>query len=203
MKKRLKRLNYKLRSLLYKINIFRYIKNYFFCLRYPFMKARNVWTGKSCGYSFTCYDGIPYGWRKAFGKRLLKELKEALKKEGRLKEFMFTEIKEKWGELCLYNNGVGKYSEYVIHKYEILSMAYCINCGKPVRYVTKGWVEFVCDDCRNNDVKKGKSVENYHRLTLDDIPYSIKYDKNGETKIDYKERYGLDFKKLWNLDVDK
>ena len=200
----MKKLLRKIKRKLHKINIFRYIKNYFFCLKYPFMKTRNVWTGKSCGYSFTCYDEIPYGWRKAFGKRLLKELKEALKKEGRLKEFMFTQIKEKYGELCLYNNGVGKYSGYVINKYEILSMCYCMYCGKPVRYITDGWVEFLCDDCvkkRENDKKHFNP--NWHRLTVEDIPYSISYDGDTKTKIDYKERYGIDFKKLWNLDVDK
>ena len=51
-----------------------YIKNFFFCLRYPFWKSRNVWTGKFCGYSSTSYDWIPEGWRKAFGKELSKDI---------------------------------------------------------------------------------------------------------------------------------
>ena len=190
------RLRYKLE----KINIFRYIKNYFFCLRYPFMRARNLWNDKPCGYGFTWYDFIPKGWRKAFGKKLVKELKVALKKEGRLKEFRFHQIKEKWGELCLYHNGTGKYSDYVITKYEILSLCYCINCGKPVRYRTCGWVEYICEDCKTKQSQNGLYNNNFYRLTKDDIPYSIKYENGVETNINYKDTYGIDFIKLWGLD---
>lgn len=185
---------------LHKINIFRYIKNYFLCVKYPFLRLRNVWTDTPCGYSSTWYDVIPYGWKKAFGKKFIKELKEALKQEGRLYEFRFHDIKEKYGTLCLYNNGVGKYSDYVISKYEILSQCYCINCGKPVRYVTKGWIEYICEDCKNKRVKSGKYEENYRRLTSDDIPYSIRYEKDKKIKIDYKDTYGIDFYDLWGLE---
>ena len=188
---------HKIKWWLFKFNIFRFIRNYFRCKRYPFIRSRNVWTGKPCGYGHTWYDAIPYGWRKAFGKKFLKELKIALKKEGRLKEFRFHDIKEKWGELCIYHNGVGKYSEYVINKYEILSLGYCINCGRPVRYVTEGWVEYICEHCKNKSFYK--DAKNCQRLTKDDIPYSIQYDKNGQTKIDYKEKYDIDFIKLWDL----
>lgn len=31
----------------------RKIKNYFFCLKYPFYKLHNSWTDKPCGYRFT------------------------------------------------------------------------------------------------------------------------------------------------------
>ena len=31
-------------------NLFRYIKNFFFCLKYPFWRSRNVWTGELGGY---------------------------------------------------------------------------------------------------------------------------------------------------------
>ncbi len=189
-------MKYKIKQWLYKINIFRYIKNYFFCLRYPFMKARNVWTDKSCGYSFTKYDEIPEGWRKAFGKQLCKELKVALKKDGILKTFRFTQIKEKWGELCLYNNGVGKHSGKVISKYEILSLCYCINCGEPVRYSTNGWVEYICENCKS----KFYTENQCHRLTKEDIPYSIQYKDDKQIKIDYFDTYGIDFIKLWDLE---
>ena len=42
--------------------IFRWIKNFFFCLKYPFWKSTNVWTGDSLGYSYTWYDDIPEGY---------------------------------------------------------------------------------------------------------------------------------------------
>ena len=46
--------------------------NFFFLLKYPFMKSRNVWDGKFMGYSHTFYNHIPVGWRTAFGKDLLR-----------------------------------------------------------------------------------------------------------------------------------
>lgn len=36
------KLRYKIKWWLHKINIYIYIKNYFFCLRYPFIRSRNV-----------------------------------------------------------------------------------------------------------------------------------------------------------------
>ena len=74
--------------------IFRIIKNYFFCLRYPFYKVYN-YEGKNLGYELTWYDAIPIGWRKAFGKQFSKDLKKQLKKDNQLKEFRFSDIKEK------------------------------------------------------------------------------------------------------------
>ena len=96
---------------------FKRIYNYFFVLKYPFWKSRNIWSDNSTGYNYTRYEDLEYGWQTAFGKQLSRDLKAALKKDKILKEFRFTEIKEKWGKLCLYNNGVGKYSDYVINKY--------------------------------------------------------------------------------------
>lgn len=76
---------------------FIWIKNYFLCLKYPFLKSRNVWTDKFLGYGDTLYEWIPDGWRKAFGKQLIKDLRKALKQDGILKDFRFHQIKEKYG----------------------------------------------------------------------------------------------------------
>ena len=59
------------------MKLIRKIKNFFFCLKYPFWKLRNVWTGKFRGYESTFYDWIPDGWRIAFGKQLSKDIKKA------------------------------------------------------------------------------------------------------------------------------
>lgn len=123
------------------------IKNYFLCKKYPFIRARNVWTGKPCGYGFTWYDEIPTGWRIAFGKQFLKELKQCLKKNHELKDFRFHQIKEKFGELCLYCGGATEETLALLHKYEMLSTKYCIYCGKPSEYETQGWIEYLCEDC--------------------------------------------------------
>ena len=130
-----------------KTNIFKYIYNYFFCLRYPFYRVRNVWTDKFMGYDHTLYDHIPEGWRKAFGKQLSKELKKQLKKDNQLKTFRFSQIKEKYGMLRLYNFGCSEECMKLLDKYEKLSKEYCIYCGKKAKYITKGYILYVCEDC--------------------------------------------------------
>ena len=32
-------------------------------------------------------------------------------------------------------------------KYEDLSEQVCINCGKSAKYMTPGWISFICEDC--------------------------------------------------------
>lgn len=177
----------------------RCIYNAFLFIKYPFLQPRNVWTGKKY-WDFNKLENIPAGWRKAFGKQLRNDLRKALIKDGILHDFYFTQIKEKWGKLCLYNNGTGPASEYVINHYQELSMCYCINCGKPARYVTDGWIEYLCEDCfdecSNTEMENYQEYKLSRRLTREDITYWIRRDKDGvETKLDY----GVDFEKLWDL----
>lgn len=179
------------------------IHNFFFCLKYPFWKAYNVWTGKFCGYKFTEYDCIPYGWRKAFGRQLSKELKGALKKSNSLKTFRFSQIKEKYGELCLYCFAASEEVYHILHKYELLSTGYCIMCGKPARYRTQGWIEFYCEDCIKKFVEDENEVNEY-RLTKEDIPecYINKEDTDELVEVNLKTEYNIDFYKLWNIDEE-
>ena len=64
--------------------------------KYPWLKPRNVWTGKlvkDYDYSWIEWGCLP-GWDVAFGDMYLKELGEAVKDQ---KDFMILEIKEKYG----------------------------------------------------------------------------------------------------------
>lgn len=127
--------------------------NFFKCLRYPFYKSRNVFDDEFLGYNATLYDLIPEGWRKAFGKELSKELRKQLKKDNQLYSFRFTQIKEKWGELCLYNQGCSDECLELLHKYETLSWDYCIECGKKADYITDGYIVPLCKDCLKKCLK--------------------------------------------------
>lgn len=131
---------------------FTVIRNIFLCLRYPFLVSRNVFTDKKTGYGFTWYDNIPQGWRKAFGKQLLKELKKTLKKNHELKTFRFHQIKEKYGTLRIYCGPTSSEILKLFDKYENLSMQYCIICGEKAKYVTDGWIEFLCERCFKRDM---------------------------------------------------
>lgn len=138
------------------------VHNYFFCLRYPFMKAYNVWTREFCGYSFTEYDAISFGWRKAFGKQMLKDIKRAYKLDK--KEYptltwktalQWSQIKSKYGTLRLYASATKRIMD-VLHKYESLSRHYCEQCGNPSKYETSGWIEYLCEDCFGQEMIRNK-----------------------------------------------
>lgn len=174
--------------------MFRYIRNFILCIKYPFLKNRNVWTDKNSGYGSTILDWFPKGWRKAFALKMCKDLKKALKKEHSLKDFRINDIKEKYGTLRFYTNFTSDSINKVIRRYELLSMCYCINCGKPVRYVTDGWVNFICEDCmkQKNTIK----THDEYKVTVKDIPMCFTY-KDGEV---YEcSDYSVNFFKLWDL----
>ena len=187
-------------------------KNFFFLLKYPFYRAYNVWKGKFCGYSFTEYDNIPKGWRIAFGKQMSEEIKKAGKESRKRlskhlswkKMIQWQQIKEKWGELRLYASATDEIRE-VLDKYELLSTGYCLFCGKPARYRTYGWIEYLCSDCFEKEVKPNKEDYEKCRLTKKDIPLIHTYTKgkNGNVvkhKVDLKKKYNIDFVELWGLD---
>jgi len=114
------------------------------------MAPHNVWTGKKVKFpSYSEYDLIPTGWRKAFGPALLKDLKAALKKDPY--DFYFVDIKEKYGTLRLYANLYSKEVEDVLFHYEKLSEDYCICCGDKVSYQF-GFYR-LCHLCLLNDIK--------------------------------------------------
>lgn len=75
-------------------------------------------------------------------------------------------------------------------------MCYCINCGKPVRYVTRGWVSYICEECAKKELSKEALSE--YRVRLRDIPQWSDIDqKTGKFKsIDFKKVYNIDIKEL-------
>lgn len=102
-------------------------------------------------------DGMP-GWKKAFGKQYLKELKKQLKKDRYLYQFRITDIKEKYGTLRLYCNGASDEVYKIIDKYENLSYETCIECGKPAKIITDGYILPYCLHCYNEKNIKYKPM---------------------------------------------
>lgn len=155
--------------------------NFFFLLKYPFMRSRNVWTGKFSGYKYTMYDEIPDGWKKAFGRQMLKDIKKAGKASRRRLHkhwswkamLQWSQIKEKYGSLRLYASTTEEIYEVLEH-YESISEDYCINCGKPSEYMTSGWIVPLCGECMEKEVNKKDSDGKY--------VYNVDYRKNYKTK---------------------
>ena len=194
----------------------RKLKSFFFLNRYPFWKMYD-YNNKFEGYSCSWYIFISAGWQKAFGKQLSKDIKEAGKAARRRlghhiswKDLVkFADIKEKWGVLRFYAEAVPEI-EHVLEKYELLSMGYCEECGKPARYITKGHVEYCCEDCFKRslpslmDDDDKVRITNECRLTKDNIPHRSSYTKSAQGKaikhtVNLKKIYGVDFEKLWGL----
>lgn len=136
------------------------------CERYPFLIPRNVWTDsivEDYNYEFTELDGMPDGWRKAFGIQFMEELREELIKVNNLNTFRIIQIKEKFGGLRFYINGAPPNSKIydIIDKYEELSYRTCINCGRPATKISLGWINPFCDKCADklNEKIKFKNLE--------------------------------------------
>lgn len=113
---------------------------------------RNVWTGKvsdDYAYDYTVLDGMPAGWRLAFGGQMMEELREALIASGKtaLTDYIVLQVKEKFGRLCWYTNFDTELTDEVVSKYESLSQRTCIVCGKPATQITTSWISPFCDDC--------------------------------------------------------
>ncbi len=128
--------------------------------KYPWLQIRNVWTGELVepeDYKFTWLDDLPNGWRKAFGLQMVKELDKILRKANYQNKYRIVQIKEKYGELRWYDNGVPKtiFEEYCkwLTKYEELSKHTCLVCGKPgeIDY-TQYWLTPLCDKHRKEEL---------------------------------------------------
>lgn len=51
-----------------------YVRNFFLCKKYPFLKQ-----GKNFEYKFTELDNLPEGWRRRFGLAICDELNKLFK----------------------------------------------------------------------------------------------------------------------------
>lgn len=97
------------------------------------------------------WDSVEPGWKKAFGKQYLKDLKKQLKKDKMLYSWRITDIKEKWGTFHLYCNYGSKELYELINRYEDLSWETCIVCGKHATHQSTSWILPYCEECANKN----------------------------------------------------
>ncbi len=135
--------------------------------RYPFLLPRYEWSQEPLedyDYEFTNLDDMPRGWRKAFGIQMFEELRDILIKYNFLDDYRIAQLKEKFGSIRLYDNGIppAMHDEYYawMKKYEDLSEETCISCGKPGKMVTVGWISPYCEECFH-EYYKDKSYDEY------------------------------------------
>lgn len=124
---------------------------------HPYLLPRSVWTCnvvKGYDYTWTEYDCLYKGWKTGFGKLLLDDLRESCLKTNFLDKLQFSDIKEKYGSLRMYNFGAPQEVDDVIRKYEFISQYICYQCGSPESTIVNdyGWYLPMCKCCwdKNN-----------------------------------------------------
>ena len=138
------------------------------CERYPFLIPWNAFSGMliteaqhggywpgnptsipEYDYEYTLLDEIPDGWSESFGEQMCEEIREALIEDDDLDRWRIVQIKEKYGGLRIYDNGIKETSRVhdIIRKYENISEWTCVVCGKPATRITTGWISPFCDEC--------------------------------------------------------
>lgn len=216
------------------------IRNYFFVRKYPFWKLTDTWYDfNTCikdqrkgsksfvvRYSHTWYDDISHGWQVAFGKQLSDELlKVGSKFIGKPKAdgtpttwpdiLSFTQIKQKWGWLELYASAIPEI-DHVLEKYHFMSTFYCEECGRKSKYMSDGWVQYLCKRCFDkkkrhehryygSDLKIDDYVKSWeHRCSISDkdrVPHVSRYSKDAEwVPVDLEKEYGISFEELMRDD---
>ena len=133
------------------------------------------------------WEAIEPGWKKAFGKQLLKELNAAMLEDGGRKyvrSVRILQIKEKWGRLQIYLSSYGKKTFEVINKYEDISWHTCIHCGRPAIGYTTGWIFPYCHVCYY-EMKK-KHDEGDYKYNLKSKWFKFFHEKDDE-EIDEQE----------------
>lgn len=115
--------------------------------------------------TYTELDAMETGWRNAFGIQMCKELKKALKKQHLLYKYRITQIKEKWGYLRWYDNYATCEIYKIISKYEQISAHTCIVCGKPAKYISRGWISPYCEDCIGDRKDATLITDNYDTIS--------------------------------------
>ena len=123
---------------------------------YPWLARRNRYNDELLeDDQWTELDDMPDGWRIAFGEQMCKEMNNEMLtwSEEEYDDFRIIEIKEKYGSLRVYVNHEPEKLHEIIKKYSKMSEEICVDCGKPARWISTGWVCPYCDNCAHEIYK--------------------------------------------------
>ena len=137
-------------------------KNKLICVRYPWLFINSgVYPWLDNQYTEIWIDCMPEGWRKRFGWKMVRDIDKYLRKH-KIKDYHIDQVKEKWGELCWYDNGDIDLSN-VIDKYVELSTRTCVVCGKEATHMSLGYICPYCEDCMK-DILKRQPFKKFKKL---------------------------------------
>lgn len=135
--------------------------------RYPWLRLVNLYNGELYKNRDAMDDMLP-GWDLAFGEIMCAELDAAIKEAGVEDTFVVKQLKEKFGQLRVYNNQPSNSKiALIFRKYELISAHVCVRCGKvDVPMLNAAWIRPMCEDCYTKDADK--SHEAYERIASKD-----------------------------------
>lgn len=145
--------------------------------KYPWLYPHYDWSGekvKDYDYTWTELDAMPNGWRKAFGELLCEEIQEELERCNFVDEYSIAQIKEKFGELRWYDNGVpsGCRVHEIIENYSACSGYICISCGELDAPCTDGWITPVCKNCiKKTNIKDPEAY--WEEISKKQFPHTL------------------------------
>lgn len=169
---------------------------------FPYLQPRNVWTGKiaeNYDYSYIRGDNeLPNGWLRLF-LLFCKHLKPYLVKSDTLDKFQFSQLKEKYGRLCLYHMGCIEEVELLTCMYQGYSKQVCSRCGRPSKWVITNYIEYLCDDCSSEDINERKKFHRNKHLEF------MSFDENEKAVSTYYTYRHIDreYKKIMNMTDDE
>ena len=156
---------------------------------YPYLMPRNVWTDEiASDYNYDHIRGefeLPPGWERLFLLYCM-HLKPILVKHNYVDKFRFTQIKEKYGRLRMYDNGSPTEGHNLESTFGVMSGYICEYCGKKATYETHGWIEVLCKEhiTKQPSWKKHR-IRRKRVLTIERFDYSD--NKNGKKYVRSEE----------------
>ena len=117
---------------------------------YPWLEARDEeGDGRYC-----LLDDLPTGWRTAYGEKFAAALGRAVELDGMKDTYEVAQVKEKFGDLCWYDNA-GWRAREVKEYYEKLFARTCVECGEPAEWRVKGTLSPFCTKCKDRLARNG------------------------------------------------
>ena len=146
---------------------------------YPYLLPRNVFTDNVPeDYDYSYIRGqheLPEGWLRLFFL-YCKAIRPILVGADYLDKFRFSQIKEKYGSMRIYNFGYPEGMEDLEWLYTGYSEFVCQRCGKMAKVRTSGWIEQLCLDCHDpfEDNLTGNIIVKHRTMKI------RRYSKEGE-----------------------
>ena len=117
---------------------------------YPFLSILNsIYPEYYYNSDETLLDDMPSGWRKRFGLQMCTDIKQALEKNNiAIESYQVFQVKDKFGGLCWYDNGISEDVKDIVDTYCFISKYVCCNCGDihDIK-MSNGWICPYCAKC--------------------------------------------------------